>query len=258
MTVRNLFRHPQWMILAAAAIAAAAGGFLRVSTAFSESSAAKPLAQPSAAAPVGGPFLKAVVPSLQILRGAAALSAPSHNAAVADLPADLPAGRLDPFAPVIQPRPVTKASPSSQSPAESLPQETIVTTLPPQPLPGPATVPPLLPPVPVGNWPPLAPLPAIPLAPDSVAPASPAFGTPLSPVDAISITGMVQLGDRAALIIKEFNGEASRHVFTGDTLANGQVLLKQIDTSAQEPRAILEYQGQEYPRIIGSGQITAL
>jgi hypothetical protein len=61
----------------------------------------------------------------------------------------------------------------------------------------------------------------------------------------------VQVGDRVGIIVREGSGKTSRHIFVGDSLAGGQVKVKSIDLSAQEPVIILEYQGQEYPRVVG-------
>lgn len=73
---------------------------------------------------------------------------------------------------------------------------------------------------------------------------------PQSPVEAVELTGVVQVGDRVGVIVRESNGQTSRHVFAGDLLAGG-VRLKAIDLSAKEPLVILEYQGEEYTRMVG-------
>ena len=61
---------------------------------------------------------------------------------------------------------------------------------------------------------------------------------------------MVQVGDRVGVIVREGNGQSSRHVFAGDLLAGGQVRVKSVDVSAQQPLVILEYRGQEFTRVV--------
>jgi hypothetical protein len=74
---------------------------------------------------------------------------------------------------------------------------------------------------------------------------------PQNPVQAIELTGVIQVGDRVGIIVRESNGQTSRHLFEGDLLAGGQVRIKSIDMSTQQPLVILEYQGKEYPRMVG-------
>jgi len=72
---------------------------------------------------------------------------------------------------------------------------------------------------------------------------------PQSPLEAVELTGVVQVGDRVGVIVREGQGQSSRHVFAGDLLAGG-VRVKSVDVSAQQPLVILEYQGQEYTRVV--------
>jgi hypothetical protein len=69
---------------------------------------------------------------------------------------------------------------------------------------------------------------------------------------------VVQLGNRSALIVREPNTTTSRYTYAGDYLAGGQVLVKHIDISNQEPLVILEYNGREYSRMVGSGPLASL
>jgi hypothetical protein len=71
------------------------------------------------------------------------------------------------------------------------------------------------------------------------------------PLQSIELTGVVQVGDRVGIIVREANSRTSRHIFVGDYLAGGQIKVKSIDLSAQEPLVILEFQGQEYHRMVG-------
>ena len=71
-------------------------------------------------------------------------------------------------------------------------------------------------------------------------------------MQAIELSGVVQLGDRVAVIVRESDDKTSRHLFAGDFLAGGQIKIKSIDLSSQEPLIIFEYQGKDYARIVGS------
>jgi hypothetical protein len=93
-------------------------------------------------------------------------------------------------------------------------------------------------------------IPALPSIPSLSSSTSSGF-TPQNPVQALQLTGVVQVGDRVGVIVRESQGQTSRHLFVGDHLANGQIKVKAIDLSAGEPLVILEYQGKEYPRIVG-------
>lgn len=251
MTLRRLHLRPQSVILGAAIAAGLMGGVLRT-VVFSSHRDVLTDADANHAAPdlssskthiesLAFPLLSAlgdatVLPVLALPPALPPLSAsPSANISV---------GRLDPFSPVTRahrhPSPV-KSTPASVSTSVSAQN----TQLPPVPL--------LPPAAPITFAPPLVPLPPIPVgaAPVPIAPLP--TEKALSPVDAIEVTGVIQLGDRAGIIVREAEGQTSRHVFPGDTLANGQVSLKSIDFTPQEPLIILEYQGQEYPRVVGSG-----
>lgn len=168
-------------------------------------------------------------------------------------------GRVDPFAPITQTigatssraKPPTAASPTvppvAVSPGIPLPTTAVSNT-------------PDLPPVPTVNFAPqpLPSLPPIPVAanplpiPSSLPNSLPqSISIPQDPVQAVQLTGVVQVGDRIGVIVREGNGQTSRHLFEGDMLAGGQIRIKSIDLSAQEPLVILEYQGKEYPRMVG-------
>lgn len=170
-------------------------------------------------------------------------------------------GRRDPFAPVAQ----AIFKPQSLRPQKASNQASDPTTeagiaLPTSPQS------PLLPITPIaGIAPTLPPVPAIELSPvlsprptTSVVTPQPGSPTPqqatlVHPVQAIELTGVIHIGDRVGIITRESNTSASRHAFTGDYLLGGQVLIKSIDVSTQEPLVIFEYQGQEFPRMVGSG-----
>ncbi|NJN21294.1 MAG: hypothetical protein HC812_09000 [Leptolyngbya sp. RL_3_1] len=162
-------------------------------------------------------------------------------------------GRADPYSPIAiggaapRPQAATVAAPPLPT---SLPPS--ATTLPPAI----AVAPTGLPPIPT-NFQPLAPLPAPPSATTlpGIAAAPAAYA---SPIDALELTGVVQVGDRSALIVREPNTATSRYIYAGDYLASGQIRVKQIDVSNQEPLVILEYNGREYSRMVGSGPLASL
>lgn len=175
-------------------------------------------------------------------------------------------GRRDPFAPVAQaifrPHSLRSEKVSSQTSHQISDQTTEpVTALPTAPQP------PLLPITPVASIvPTLPPIPAIePSSMPSARPTTPVLASPqpsapapqqatvAHPVQAIELTGVIQIGDRVGIITRESSTAASRHAFAGDYLLGGRVLIKSIDISTQEPLVIFEYQGQAFPRMVGSG-----
>lgn len=172
------------------------------------------------------------------------------------------AGRSNPFAPITRPGASTprRNQAASQPPAPSNPPQNVPTvpvvatqTLPPLPSlptasPSVSTLP--LPTVAVA--PNLQPLPA-----DPTAMPLPAL-EPTSPVDKIEISGVVQLGGRVRVIIREAGASTSRHVTIGDRLVGGQVRIKDVDLSGAEPLVVLEYNGQEFYRSVGSTALAGL
>ncbi|BAU44262.1 hypothetical protein [Leptolyngbya sp. O-77] len=154
------------------------------------------------------------------------------------VPSRLPqvsAGRSDPFAsldatPVVIRQPAIPPVPPEDRPIAEVPQ--------PQSLPElPALVPvPAAPPaVAVAAAPPVLPVPTAP---------------PVSVPQSIQITGALQMGGRYSIIV-EVPGEGSRYASVGDRLAGGTVLIKRVEMNGQEPRVILEHNGQEIVRTVG-------
>jgi hypothetical protein len=69
----------------------------------------------------------------------------------------------------------------------------------------------------------------------------------------LEISGVVQLSGRTSVIVRVPDERNSRYVRIGDRLANGQVLVKRIELdSASEPIVILEQDGIEVRRMVGS------
>lgn len=237
-------------------LAVAVGSGLRIATSDSpEVVADSSLAPTEAVTPFqAGPF----VPSSPQLRLAdpALLRSTSKEARLQTVTA----GRLDPFAPVVlggSPRP--KAAPA----AAAAPVASAV--LPGQPLPVvPVAATQALPPLPVA----IAPLPSLgpvagPVAAaPGLAPGLPSLGAAgapsLSLVDRIEVSGVAQIGDRVSAIIKEPGASTSRYVRAGDAIAGGQVRVKRIDLSSGEPLVVLEYNGQEFYRSVGSTAVAGL
>lgn len=262
MKMRRLRPSSQGLVLAIAVLAAAGGGFLRVLT-MAETPTAVGLSSPQIDQAPQHLFWAKMAPSFVQVGNVPSFSLGALFAAEPRLQGEASAGRLDPFAPIIENPRFPKASqPTAASPAPvQSPQNVAANTAPPGPLPViPITAGAPLPPLPQPNWgPPLSPLPAIPQSPNPVAVMPSEYAAaPLSPIEAIEVSGVIQLPDRVGIIAREVHGKTSRHLFPGDTLANGQIILKSIDMSAQEPLIILEYQGQEYPRIVGSGGLLGI
>jgi hypothetical protein len=104
-----------------------------------------------------------------------------------------------------------------------------------------------------GGLPNLAPAPGnlptvgLPAMPTAMPPAS-----PTAIADRIAITGVVQMRGKWHVIVQESATGTSRYVSTGDALAGGQVIVKRIIPGA-EPLIVLQQNGQEITRTVGSG-----
>ena len=234
MNITALRQRPQWIVIGTVMAAAVVGGTLRI---ISSLDTASPVAESAPADTVESTAAPAETPELfnspmlslsAELRKAATPSELVPSTPTSDRLSVVTAGRLVPFAPITQSIGATvSAAPN----------------LPPVPYVSPAPAPQL-------------PLPAIPVAANPLSiPALPSFPqaapVPQSPIDAVELTGVVQVGDRIGVIVREGNGQSSRHIFEGDLLGGGQIRVKSIDLSSQEPLIILEYQGQEYTRMVG-------
>jgi hypothetical protein len=69
--------------------------------------------------------------------------------------------------------------------------------------------------------------------------------------ESVLITGLVELGDRIQLIVQAPEEATSRYVDIGEYIANGQVLIKRIESSFPDPTVILEENGIEVSRTVG-------
>ncbi|NEQ44567.1 MAG: hypothetical protein F6K00_13795 [Leptolyngbya sp. SIOISBB] len=263
MNITAIRQRPQWLLIGIILSAAIIGGILRVILAQEASSTAtdtQPIA-PAETEETAQLFESPMIALSAELRKAATPSELVQSTASDDRLSVVTTGRADPFAPITRTISAT-TSPSRREAAAAeaaapqiavssdrvpvspnLPTTSIsqVPDLP--PVPSPNAAPPPLPAIPIA----INPLP-IPALPSSIPGARP---VPQSPIEAVELTGVVQVGDRVGVIVREGNGQSSRHVFAGDLLAGGQVRLKAVDLSAQQPLVILEYQGEEYTRIVG-------
>ncbi|MBW4514239.1 MAG: hypothetical protein KME11_03325 [Timaviella obliquedivisa GSE-PSE-MK23-08B] len=142
-----------------------------------------------------------------------------------------------PIAPSVSP-----SSAATVQQAASLPTVTVpATTVPGSVVPGstvPASAPSVMPP---------ADLPAsVPSAPT------------LALAQAIAVSGVVQAGSQTSVIVQVPNETTSRSAVVGDYLANGKVLVKRIEMQGAEPVVVLEQDGAEFIKPVGSGSLGTL
>ena len=256
MNTTALRNRPQWLIVGTIVFAAMVGGALRFFLGQEPTTPPISVDSADAAEPTTELFQSPMVTLSNELRKASTPSELVNSTSTEDRLTLIAAGRSDPFAPITPTIGATPSRSNRNTPAEtaSTNVDPNVSALPTAPV---ANVPDL-PPVPtVSVVPQPPPLPSIPAAPNPISiPSLPnnlpqIAPVPQNPVQSIELTGVVQIGDRVGVIIREGNGQTSRHLFEGDWLGGGQIRIKSIDLSAQEPLVILEYQGQEYPRIVG-------
>jgi hypothetical protein len=72
-----------------------------------------------------------------------------------------------------------------------------------------------------------------------------------SSAETIQISGVLQVGGKTNVIIKDPNEQTSRSVAVGERLANGKVLVKRVQMGL-EPVVILEQGGRDIVRSVGS------
>jgi hypothetical protein len=101
----------------------------------------------------------------------------------------------------------------------------------------------------------VAPAPA-PALPPLVLP-SPVAPTP-SIAQAIAVSGVVQAGSKISIIVQVPNESSTRYAVVGDYLANGRVLVKRIEMQGSEPLVVLEQDGAEFVKSVGSGSVGTL
>jgi hypothetical protein len=126
------------------------------------------------------------------------------------------------------------------------------------PVPAPVTapVPAIQPPVPVATTPVVAVAPVPP--PTLPAPVIPPVAPPAPKLaETIAISGVVQAGSRISIIVQVPNESSTRYAAVGDYLANGRVLVKRIENQGSEPIVVLEQDGAEFIKSVGSGGVGA-
>lgn len=74
--------------------------------------------------------------------------------------------------------------------------------------------------------------------------------------ETIAISGVMEVGGRTSVIVRVPNEHSSRYVHVGDYMGNGQVLVKRVEMGT-EPMVVLEEDGSEVTRYVGSGSSMA-
>lgn len=188
-----------------------------------------------------------------------ALPVPTLIPPVSSLPSGGIGGRPDPFSAL----PLTPTVVIKQNPASAISSVTPSTSsipVAPSIQPSSAATAQQSSPLPVVNVPatvvPRVTASSAPLAmPSSVLPA------PVSTVNlaqAIAVSGVVQAGSRTSVIVQVPNETTSRSAVVGDYLANGKVLVKRIEMQGAEPVVVLEQDGAEFVKPVGSGSLGSL
>jgi hypothetical protein len=143
-------------------------------------------------------------------------------------------GRNDPFAfvpvqPTLKPLPAVPTTSSPQPPTNNSPANNSPTVSSPPSSPSAPNSP-----VTVPSQPPLPPQPEI--------------------AQAVTITGIVDIGGLTQIIVKAPGERSSRYVQVGEFLSNGQVLVKRIENyQSPSPVVVLEELGQEVYKEVGEG-----
>jgi hypothetical protein len=89
-------------------------------------------------------------------------------------------------------------------------------------------------------------------------PASVPSAPTLALAQAIAVSGVVQAGSQTSVIVQVPNETTSRSAVVGDYLANGKVLVKRIEMQGAEPVVVLEQDGAEFIKPVGSGSLGTL
>jgi hypothetical protein len=97
------------------------------------------------------------------------------------------------------------------------------------------------------------------VAPSAVLPAPvPSAAPTVNLAQAIAVSGVVQAGSQTSVIVQVPNETSSRSAVVGDYLANGKVLVKRIEMQGAEPVVVLEQDGAEFVKPVGSGSLGTL
>ncbi len=206
---------------------------------------------PGSAATKQQGFSRPVVPPTPVKSTIAVPGLVQPTNATARLP-QIPSGRRDPFAavvttPVVVPAPYSataKVQPVPKLAPVPKPAAPVAPVAPAQPTVTAVALPPALPPA---ALPPLQPS----SASLSTLPLPPAPVAPMSLASAVTVTGVVQVGETVSAIVKVPNEGSDRYVRAGEYLGNGQVLVKRIEANREEPIVVLEQNGVEVIKAVG-------
>lgn len=116
-------------------------------------------------------------------------------------------------------------------------------------------------PAPVASVAPVPTLPSLPTVQTAPITEFPSVSVPNLPPpqrlsETIAISGVVEVGGRTSVIVQVPNEHTSRYVHVGDYMGNGQVLVKRVEMGT-EPMVVLEEDGSEVNRYVGSGSSMA-
>jgi hypothetical protein len=174
--------------------------------------------------------------------------------------------RPDPFGAVaVPPRPQVSPPPAAPTAPTAVGPGAPGTAA---PTPGPGAAPGTGPGAAPGTTPPVAtaPSPGTP-APPATPPAAPgATPPPLAPLpelptaplaQEVMVTGVVNIGGQNFAIVESPDEGTSRYVQAGQRIANGQVLVKRIETRGADPVVVFEQNGIEVSRAVGATPPTA-
>jgi hypothetical protein len=101
----------------------------------------------------------------------------------------------------------------------------------------------------------LAPIPNLVPQPSPTVARAPLPPPPPQPVlaRAVEVLGVVQVGDTPYAIVNAPNEASSRYVRVGQSLSNGQVIVKRIEMNGPEPAVVFEQFGVEVITAVGEG-----
>ncbi len=78
-----------------------------------------------------------------------------------------------------------------------------------------------------------------------------------SAADSVLVTGIVEISGTTYAIVSGGNEPNARYVRGGQTIGNGKVLVKRIDTNAEPPIVVLQQNGVEVSRPVGAPSVVA-
>lgn len=205
-------------------------------------------------------FSKPLVPPVPVTKTVPVPGLVQPTNATARLP-QIASGRRDPFAAVVtSPVVVPAASSTASRPIPQVaPVPRVIATAPVRPAPAPVRPAPA-PVIATAPLPQLQPgssnFTTVPLPPPAAFPGA----VPMAPTraaDVIEVTGVVQVGQKVSAIIKVPAESSSRYVSEGEYLAGG-ILVKRIELGTrEEPLVVLEQNGVEIVKTVGSSNTVA-